>query len=899
MTRIRRFVLALMLPAILCQGPGTARGAIAPAVSPLASISEGISTPVRLAADQFGNIYVADPRGGGILKFNSAGKPLGTIAATGDVLGIAIAQNGDLLVSQGAFVSVFDTASGLKRSQFGSFLKANGIAVDAGGFIYVADSLNNCVQVFNPAYAPAGVAAAASGMPANSFGSRGIAPGQFLQPSGISFERVSGQLAVADTLNGRVQFFTTSGVYQSSLGSFGFGPLRFSSPQGVAFEYSRDGRTLSRIYVVDSYQSNIQVIDAASAAFLRNIGSYGTASGKLVLPSDLLYDQFDPARNRLIVANGTGSIALFSIDQGAATPATSGPQLSINSVPLATNLSSLTVSGTTASGAGVTVNGVAVPVSAGAWSRSITLAAGINLITVTASDASGTTVQTLSVDLVASGSTLPLVALSLSSAPALSAVTPITLSGTVTSGASVLVNGAAANVSGSAWSLPVNLSSGGNTFQIVASKAGFADSTQSFNIALDSSVPVLTALLLPDKAVTSAPVQTISGTVSDSGAASVLVDLNGVKRSVPVVNGLFSLSLPLAYGDNAVSITAVDAGGNLSAPVTRTLTYDPQAPAATVTTPSGAISAAQSFTLTGTAPLGCSVTVDGNPASVAAARPAANAQVSSGTSWSYSATLQPGVNYFEVKVTDPVSHKVASAGASVSFDPGKPEIAVTSPAQDMATARPSVTITGRVTPGASASATVNGQLLPINPGASGDFTLTLPDFSVPGNYPVVVSATDNSTGASSSVTRSVIYDPSVPVITVVSEAPNLKVAVTGGVLVGKDKTGPKGTVTVTGNTSTLDLTGVAYDPASLNIYALTAAGTSSRNGDLDGDGKLGLGDALKALQIADGLLTPTTLMGLRGDVGPFTGGAAAPDGVIDSRDALILLRAYLGLINLY
>ena len=70
---------------------------------------------------------------------------------------------------------------------------ANGIAVDAAGSIYVVDSLDNCVQVFT-----------AAGDYSFRFGSAGSSPGQFSMPAGIAYEKIANQLAVADTLNGRV-----------------------------------------------------------------------------------------------------------------------------------------------------------------------------------------------------------------------------------------------------------------------------------------------------------------------------------------------------------------------------------------------------------------------------------------------------------------------------------------------------------------------------------------------------------------------------------------------------------------------------------------------------------------------------------------------------------------------
>ncbi|RII29942.1 MAG: hypothetical protein CXR30_09090 [Geobacter sp.] len=900
MTLTNHTIRTLGMMAILLSGiylfAGKAESATAPVVSTLAPITEGVSTPVRLATDLSGNIYVSDPRGGGIHKYSNAGKLLQTIATANDVLGIAIAQNGDLLASQGTYVAAFDKNSGALLSKFGTFGKANGIAVAGNGFVYVTDSVNNCVQVFNAAYAPVTTGVAASGLPVNSFGSAGRAAGQFTQPTGISYEKISNQLAVADTLNGRIEFFSTSGVYQSTLGTFGAGPLLFSSPEGVAFEYSANGQSLSRIYVVDSYQSIVQAIDAATSTFLRNIGGYGTTSGKLVVPADVLYDPFDPLNNRLLVANGTGTVALFAIDSTSAGQPASGPALVVNAVPTVTNLNTIIIDGTTASGATVTVNGIVATVTGTSWTSTVPLTSGINVITISATDSSGTTTQTVSVN--AQAPAVNQVSLTITPFPTLTTASSITLTGTVDVGGAVTANSLSATVTGNSWSVTVPLSQGANSFQIIASKAGMNNSTATVNITMDNIAPVLTAYMLQNNSTSSTPVQTISGTVTDTGATSVTVTINGTSQTIPVTNGTFSMAAVLNIGANTVSVTATDAAGNSSAPAVSNITYDPQAPLFTVTTPNGSASNAPSFTLTGTAPAGSSVTVNNLPVAMsntAVAKTASAQATLNGTTWTAAVTLNPGPNYFEIVVTDPVSKKSAATAETIAYVQGLPSIAVTDPPQDMATAKSSLAISGTVTAGATVTATVNGTNVPVTVNGT-TFGLTLPAFTTPGSYTVNIVATDASGNAST--TRTVIYDPIVPVLTVVSSAP-LKITATGGVLVAKDKNGPVGNVTIANGTSTLDLSGVTYDSASLNVYALSAAGVSTRNGDLDGNGQLGISDALQALRMASGLVTPTTAELLHGDVAPLVNGVPVPDGVIDIRDALVILRASVGLVNLY
>lgn len=883
MTSCSRIIRAIILTTAALLGMitafDTAQAALAPVVTTLSSINEGLSTPVRVAADQLGNIYVTDPRGGGVLKYNNAGKLQKKIAVA-NPMGLAIALNGDLLVSQGSFVAVINPASGGISATFGTFTKANGIAVDANGFIYVTDSLNNCVQVFTSSHAPVVTGIAAAGKPTNSFGSKGTQNGQFMQPTGISYEKISNQLAVVDTLNGRVQFFTTAGIYQKTIGSFGAGPLKFTSPQAITFEYTADDKALSRIYIVDSFQSNLQAIDATSAAFSRYIGSYGLSGGKLVTPGDAIFDRFDSLNKRLLITNGSGAVTIFGIDNGGATTPTSGPFLTVNSVPLATNLPLLTLTGTTESGAAVTVNGAAATVSGTAWTSTISLTAGINLITVTAVNAKGATTKTVSVNLLPPAANQ--VNLTMNPQPTLTGTAAITLSGTVTSGASVTVNNSPATVSNNLWSLPVTLTPGANSFLITAALAGMSDSTTSVNITLDNVAPALNSFLPQNGSTTSSAVQTITGTVIDDNPATVTVTVNGVSQTVGVSDGAFSLAVVLSGGTNVITVAASDAAGNASGFVSSTIIYNPLAPRIALTTANGGVTGAASHVIAGTAPAGSTITLNDQPVTL------------NGTVWTTTVNLIPGINQFAIKATEPVSGITSTIVAAVSYGPNLPAIAVTTPSQDIAISSRTVSLNGTVNSGTAVTATLNGTAIPVNTGSDGTFSLTLPTLTNPGSYLVSVSATD-AFGNTSTTIRSLIYDPSVPVIAVASATPP-KVTASNGVLVARDKNGPVGTVSVANGISSLDLTGVTYDPATLNIYAVTAAGTSTRNGDINLDNKVDIADALLALRILIGLDPPATFQQmLHGDVGPLQNHEPTVDGQIRMGDVVVIMEKVIGL----
>jgi hypothetical protein len=90
-------------------------------------------------------------------------------------------------------------------------------------------------------------------------------------------------------------------------------------------------------------------------------------------------------------------------------------------------------------------------------------------------------------------------------------------------------------------------------------------------------------------------------------------------------------------------------------------------------------------------------------------------------------------------------------------------------------------------------------------------------------------------------------------------------------------------------------TGNLYDPVTASITLNLVPGPDGR---ITGGATVSISDALKALQIAAGLITPTAQDLVHGDVAPIVNGISKPDGVIDILDALVILRATLGLVTL-
>jgi cytochrome c peroxidase len=104
------------------------------------------------------------------------------------------------------------------------------------------------------------------------------------------------------------------------------------------------------------------------------------------------------------------------------------------------------------------------------------------------------------------------------------------------------------------------------------------------------------------------------------------------------------------------------------------------------------------------------------------------------------------------------------------------------------------------------------------------------------------------------------------------------------------------TVTGLGNgTNTITVT--ALDFVFNSTIRTAAVEVVPADGNLKGTGVTDLSDALTALRISVGLISPSPTDLLHGDVAPLVNGVPAPNGRIDLSDALVILRKVVGLIS--
>jgi DNA-binding beta-propeller fold protein YncE len=169
------------------------------------------------------------------------------VADTGnDVVDVFDADNYKLLRQIGK--------PGMKHDQTdpGTFSLPEGVAVDRDGNVYVTDTFNNRVQIFD-----------ADGKFISTFGKNGDGPGNLERPKGIAVD-CDGHIWVVDAAQNLVKVFDQQGRLLIYFGGQGYYPGQFMGPFGIAIDHS------NRVIVSETFPGRVQVFryvtDAQAAA---------------------------------------------------------------------------------------------------------------------------------------------------------------------------------------------------------------------------------------------------------------------------------------------------------------------------------------------------------------------------------------------------------------------------------------------------------------------------------------------------------------------------------------------------------------------------------------------------------------------------------------------------------
>jgi sugar lactone lactonase YvrE len=118
----------------------------------------------------------------------------------------------------------------------GDFSKPTGLAVDEDGNLYVCDTLNNRIEIFD-----------ADGTFIQSYGKNGDAPPNFARPKGITIDR-DGHIWIADGVQDRVQVFNKEWQLLITFGGHGWLPGQFSGLVNITSDNKRNHIVTSEIY---------------------------------------------------------------------------------------------------------------------------------------------------------------------------------------------------------------------------------------------------------------------------------------------------------------------------------------------------------------------------------------------------------------------------------------------------------------------------------------------------------------------------------------------------------------------------------------------------------------------------------------------------------------------------
>lgn len=218
-----------------------------------------------LAIDDDDRLFVSDGKMKRVLIFNATHELEGQVAeGLQDPVGLALDTTNRFLYvvdTQQDQVIVYDADSlkllrrigtGGKNHYLttpGDFGAPQGVAVDGEGNVYVTDTLNDRVEIFD-----------ADGAFISTFGKAGDGPGYFARPKGIAVDS-DGHIWVADELQDRLQVFNKDGRLLTYIGQ-GHGELpgQFKALIGVAVDKQ------NHVFTTEQYPGRLQMFQYVSDA---------------------------------------------------------------------------------------------------------------------------------------------------------------------------------------------------------------------------------------------------------------------------------------------------------------------------------------------------------------------------------------------------------------------------------------------------------------------------------------------------------------------------------------------------------------------------------------------------------------------------------------------------------
>ena len=197
--------------------------------------STQLMKPYGIAVARDGRVFVTDTAARRVFVFDAHAKTVSFIGEKGPIkivkpIGVAIDAADTVFVADATLKRVVgyrpDGTVAIAIGHEGELENPSGLAIDrARGLLYVADAKKHQVLCYS----------SADGAFVRAIGKRGTENGEFNFPTNLSVDR-GGRLYVTDTLNFRVQIFDEAGAFVAAIGTQGDGPGHLNRAKGVGVD---------------------------------------------------------------------------------------------------------------------------------------------------------------------------------------------------------------------------------------------------------------------------------------------------------------------------------------------------------------------------------------------------------------------------------------------------------------------------------------------------------------------------------------------------------------------------------------------------------------------------------------------------------------------------------------
>jgi sugar lactone lactonase YvrE len=207
--------------------------------------SATLDLPSSLVQDGAGNLYIADTGNNVIRKITAATGVISTVAGNGTA-----AFGGDAAAAT-----------------LGQLYKPQGVAVDASGNLYIADTDNQRIRRVDAA---TGIITTVAGNGTSGFGGDSLAAtssqSELNYPNAVAFDSL-GNLYIADTLNNRIRKISSAGVLTTFAGNGAIGDAgdggtataaELDAPSGVVVDPA------GNVYIADTQNNAIRKVSSSS-----------------------------------------------------------------------------------------------------------------------------------------------------------------------------------------------------------------------------------------------------------------------------------------------------------------------------------------------------------------------------------------------------------------------------------------------------------------------------------------------------------------------------------------------------------------------------------------------------------------------------------------------------------